>query len=142
MKSFRITTMTLLVLGLMVCAAAGKVGVWEEPKVIPTWEVKPAEVNPIFRGRKSFIYPYTYKEILTSNKTDITYKACWLENDFVRVLVLPEIGGRLHGAKDKTNAYNFFYWQPTIKPTYQYDGRVDFRRGGVELSARSSSHRL
>ena len=105
-----------MVLGFMVCAAVGKVGVWEEPKVIPTWEVKPAEVNPVFRGRKSGIYPYTYKQILTSNVIEETYKACWLENDFVRVLVLPEIGGRLHGAKDKTNAYNFFYWQPTIKP--------------------------
>jgi tetratricopeptide (TPR) repeat protein len=110
------TAMTLLVLGSMVCAAVGKVGVWEEPKVIPTWEVKPAEVNPIFRGRKSGIYPYTYKQILTSNVIDETYKACWLENDFVRVLVLPEIGGRLHGAKDTTNEYNFFYWHPTIKP--------------------------
>lgn len=101
---------------LVVCDCFGKVSVWVESKVIPTWEVKPAEVNPIFRGRKSGIYPYTYKQILTSNIIDETYKACWLENDFVLVLVLPEIGGRLHGAKDKTNAYNFFYWQPTIKP--------------------------
>ncbi len=115
MKSLKFTTM-LLVLSLMVCNSIGKVAVWEEAKVIPTWEIGPSEVNPEFRGRKGHIYPYTYKEILTSNKIDKTYKACWLENDFVRVLVLPEIGGRLHGAKDKTNEYNFFYWQPTIKP--------------------------
>ena len=92
--------------------------VWEEDLEIPTWEIGPPEVNPIFAwtSERSDVYPYPYKEILTSNKTSKTYRACWLENEFIKVLVLPEIGGRLHGAKDKTNDYNFFYWQPTIKP--------------------------
>jgi len=115
MKSLKFTTV-LLVLSLTVCNATGKVAVWEEPKIIPTWEIKPPEVNPIFQGRKSGIYPYTFKQILTSNIIEETYKACWLENEYVQVLVLPEIGGRLHGARDKTNAYNFFYWHPTLKP--------------------------
>jgi tetratricopeptide (TPR) repeat protein len=103
---------------LIATTAFTEVKVWEEPLTIPTWEIGPAEVNPAFSwssSRKS-VYPYAYKEILTDNKGEKTYKACWLENEYVKVLVLPEIGGRLHGARDKTNGYNFFYWQPTIKP--------------------------
>ena len=39
-----------------------------------------------------------------------------LENEYIKVLVLPEIGGRLHGALDKTNDYVWLYWQKTVKP--------------------------
>ena len=94
-----------------------QVKMWEEQKLIPTWEIGPPEVNPSFSwSSRHPVYPYKIKEILTNNKVDKTYKACWLENEFIQILILPEIGGRLHGAKDKTNDYNFFYWQPTIKP--------------------------
>ena len=83
-------------------SSASDVRVWEEDLEIPTWELGPPEVNPIFAwtSDRSDVYPYPYKEILTSNKINKTYRACWLENDFIKVLVLPEIGGRLHGAKD------------------------------------------
>jgi hypothetical protein len=91
---------------------------WEEELVIPTWQIGDSEVNPTFSWSSSRedVYPYPYKEILLDEQTEKTYRACWLENEFIKVLVLPEIGGRLHGAVDKTNNYNFFYWHPTIKP--------------------------
>ena len=99
-----------------------QVKVWEDSITIPTWEIGPAEKHPAFpwtfvnRRPDKQIYPYPYKEILTNNKVAKTYRACWLENEFIKVLVMPEIGGKLYGAKDKTNGYNFFYWQPTVKP--------------------------
>jgi len=104
-----------LLLGSLVFA---QVKVWEQPIVIATWEIGPAEVNPTFTwsSTRKPVYPYPYKEILTNNKTDKTYTACWLENEYIKLLVTPEIGGKLYGAKDKTNNYNFFYWQPTVKP--------------------------
>ncbi|UCH10256.1 MAG: DUF5107 domain-containing protein, partial [Fidelibacterota bacterium] len=109
-----------LVLGLIFsgCETGDTVRAWDERMDIPTWEIGPAEANPTFAwsSPRRPVYPYPYKEILTNEKGKETYTACWLENEFIQVLVLPEIGGRLHGAKDKTNDYNFFYWQPTIKP--------------------------
>ncbi|MFC1483603.1 DUF5107 domain-containing protein [Candidatus Neomarinimicrobiota bacterium] len=100
------------------CGTKDSVRVWEESMTIPTWEIGPPEVNPTFPWSSSRkpVYPYPYREVLTNNKGEKSYTACWLENEFIQVLILPEIGGRLHGAKDKTNDYNFFYWQPTIKP--------------------------
>ena len=47
----------------------------------------------------------------------VTYRSARLENDFVRLVMLPEIGGRIFIGQDKTNAdYNFFYPQEVIKP--------------------------
>jgi len=106
------------ILILMFMHLSAQVKMWEESKNIPTYKIGPAEVNPVFSWSTSHqsAYPYPQKEILTDNKVDKSYKACWLENEYVKLLVLPEIGGRLHGARDKTNDYNFFYWQNTIKP--------------------------
>jgi tetratricopeptide (TPR) repeat protein len=96
----------------------GQVRVWEEELTLPTWLIDSPEVNPTFAwsSTRQEVYPYPYKETLTNKKSEATYRACWLENEYIKVLILPDIGGRLHGAQDKTNGYNFFYWQPTIKP--------------------------
>ncbi|MFB0516880.1 MAG: DUF5107 domain-containing protein [Candidatus Neomarinimicrobiota bacterium] len=117
MKSTRLIALGLLFI-LTGCATKDSVRMREESMIIPTWEIGPVEANPTFAwsSPRRPVYPYPYKEILTNEKGEKTYTACWLENEFIQVLVLPEIGGRLHGAKDKTNDYNFFYWQPTIKP--------------------------
>ncbi len=47
---------------------------------------------------------------------DRKWQAVWIENEFVRAMVLPEIGGRIHIFQDKTNGYDLIYNQPVIKP--------------------------
>jgi len=97
-------------------AAMGEVLAYEKPIVIPTWEVGPAQVHSDFPDTGKAIYPYTLLDRLTENKVDKTYRGVFLENEYVQLLILPEIGGRLHGAVDKTNDYVWLYWQRTIKP--------------------------
>ncbi len=103
---------------IALCAAPAfpQVKAYEEDLVMPTWEIGPPQVHSIFRDAGGDIYPYTLNETLTDRKVDKKYKAVWLENEYVKVLVLPEIGGRLHGALDKTNNYAWLYWQKTVKP--------------------------
>ena len=111
-------------LALMVCSAAraDRVRVWEEPLTLPTYAVGPADVNPRFfdgrgyQGAKGPVYPYPMLDVLTQDKADETYTALYLENEYVRFCVLPEIGGRLFEAYDKTNDHHFFYRQHVIKP--------------------------
>ncbi len=99
-----------------------QVQVEEKKTVIPTWELGLSEENPAFPGtfanhqinRKT--HPYPYKVNLTQNKVDREYLGYWQENEFIQVLITLEMGGRLYGAKDKSNNHNFFYWQPTVKP--------------------------
>ena len=97
-------------------AAQLPVTVREEKLVIPTWQIGPASVHPSYPGPQGVIYPYTLNDVLTDRKVDRAYDAVFLENEYVQILILPEIGGRVHGALDKTNGYRWLYWQPTIKP--------------------------
>ncbi len=94
----------------------GQVKVWEEKLTMPTWQIGPPEKHPVFSDGGRDIYPYFLQETLTNKKADKAYTAVYLENEYIKVLVLPEIGGKLHGALDKTNGFEFFYWHKTIKP--------------------------
>ena len=95
---------------------------WEEPLVIPTYQVGEPDRNPIFysgrayQGAQGPVYPYPFLDKLTDVREDHTYKAVYLENQYVKVCVLPELGGRILSAQDKTNGYDFFYHQHVIKP--------------------------
>ena len=103
--------------------AQPSVKVWEEPLIIPTYRVNAPDVNPIFysgrayQGAKGPIYPYPLIDKLTNIRQDKQYRALYLENKYVKICVLPEIGGRIFSAVDKTNNYDFFYRQHVIKPS-------------------------
>ena len=99
-----------------VAVRAAQVAVREEAVTIPTWEVGPPEIHPLYPGPQGPIYPYTLSERLTDKKAPRTYRAVMLENEYIQLMILPELGGRVHGALDKTNGYKWLYWQPTIKP--------------------------
>ena len=98
------------------------VKIWEEQVVIPTYEVGPADKNPMFlekrvyQGSTGKIYPYPSTNEISREKTDKKWNAVWLENDYIKVMILPELGGRIQRAYDKTNDYDFVYYNQVIKP--------------------------
>ncbi len=110
---------------------------WEEPLVIPTYRIGKPDLNPIFyigrayQGAKGPVYPYPLQDKLTDIREKKTYKAVYLENDFIKICVLPEIGGRIFSALDKTNNYDFFYRQHVVKPAL-IGMLVAWISGGVE----------
>jgi len=80
----------------------GLVGEGLEEKIrIPTYLAGPPELNPMFylgrqsQGAEGRIYPYPFYDTLTGNKVDKTYNMVCLENEYLRIGILPEIGGRL-----------------------------------------------
>ncbi len=98
------------------------VKVWVETVTIPTYEIGAAEKNPIFLDKRVYqgscgkVYPYPTVEKISDEKTDKDYTAVWLENEYIKVMVLPELGGRIQRAYDKTNGYDFVYYNEVIKP--------------------------
>ena len=96
--------------------------VWETKTVIPTYLAGEPERNPMFffgrasQGAQGPVYPYPMYDSLTGKKVDKTYTVVYLENEYIRIGVLPEIGGRIFEGVDKTNNYNFIYRQHVIKP--------------------------
>ena len=96
--------------------------IWEENLKLPTYLVAEEEKNPRFyfgrayQGAQGRAYPYPMRERLTRERVDKTYRAVYLENEYIRTSILPEIGGRIFTAQDKTNNYDFIYRQTVIKP--------------------------
>jgi tetratricopeptide (TPR) repeat protein len=103
-------------------AAQSPVNIREESLTIPTYRLDAPELNPMFykhesyQGAQKMIYPYPLQDRVTDIREEKTYKALYLENDYIRLSILPEIGGRLFSALDKTNNYEIFYHQHVIKP--------------------------
>jgi tetratricopeptide (TPR) repeat protein len=122
MKKPLIGTLMLLVSECFILQAQ-QVSMFERPLVIPTYPLGQPEINPIFytptdyQGAQNRVYPYPNLDRLSDSKTDKTYKGLFLENEYISICVLPELGGRLYIAKDKTNGYDFFYHNHVIKPS-------------------------
>lgn len=99
-----------------------KVNVWEADVIIPTYEIGKAEKNPIFlekrvyQGSSGVVYPYPVVEKIADEKTDKTYKAVYLENEYIKIMILPELGGRVQMAYDKIKQRHFIYYNQVIKP--------------------------
>lgn len=118
----------LFALVLFACIGATRVSadsavrLWQEPLTIPTYRVGEPDKNPRFyvgrtyQGAQGRVYPYPMFDTLTDDREDKTYNAVYLENEYVKICVLPEIGGRVFAALDKTNNYDFLYHQHVIKP--------------------------
>jgi tetratricopeptide (TPR) repeat protein len=100
----------------------GAVKAWCEPVVIPTYPVPPPDPNPMFlekrvyQGSSGKVYPNPFTDRVSDERFDKTYQAVHLENEHLYLMILPEIGGRIHIGYDKTNGYDFFYRQNVIKP--------------------------
>lgn len=98
------------------------VRIWEEETIIPTYEVGEPDKNPMFlekrvyQGSSGKVYPYPTTEKISHEKKDKEYKAVYLENEYLKIMILPELGGRIQRAYDKTNDYDFVYYNHVIKP--------------------------
>lgn len=95
---------------------------WAEQVVIPTYEPGPPNPNPMFlekrvyQGSSGAVYPYPVVDRIATEKRDKVWQAIFLENRWIKVMVLPELGGRVHMALDKTDDYHFIYHNRVIKP--------------------------
>ncbi|MEA3188978.1 MAG: hypothetical protein QOD99_2808, partial [Chthoniobacter sp.] len=98
------------------------VTVSREPVTLPTYAPAAPEKNPMFldkrvyQGSSGKVYPLPFIDRVAEEKKDQQWDAVHIENEFIKLMILPEIGGRIHIGQDKTNGYDFFYRQDVIKP--------------------------
>ena len=99
-----------------------EVRAWEEDILLPTYEIGKEEKNPIFlekrvyQGSSGAVYPYPVVEKISDEKKDKLYHALFIENEYIKVMILPELGGRIHMAYDKVKQRHFVYYNQVVKP--------------------------
>ena len=100
----------------------GDIRAWEEDIFLPTYDAGESEKNPIFsekrvyQGSSGVVYPYSVIEKISDEKVDKKYKALFIENEYIKVMILPELGGRIQMAYDKVKNRHFVYYNQVIKP--------------------------
>jgi tetratricopeptide (TPR) repeat protein len=144
--------LALVIIGLplgrpLFCGA--EVTVFQGTVTIPTYPWQD-DVNPQFWAMDSeaefskamsgsIVYPYTMQDHLIRTKVDRVYKALFLENEYLKITCLPELGGRLHSVLDKTQNREMFHLNGVIKP-----GMIAMRgawiSGGVEWNTGPHGH--
>lgn len=101
---------------------AEMVNVWEEEILLPTYGIGKPEKNPMFlekrvyQGSSGVVYPYPVIEKIEDTCEDKSYHAIYLENEYIKVMILPELGGRVQMAYDKLKKRHFIYYNHVIKP--------------------------
>jgi tetratricopeptide (TPR) repeat protein len=134
MKVARFSAMLLAVAAmfLLTATARAQVRAWEGKIEIPTYQLGEEDPNPPFPlVNRHRIYPYTMLDDLTDRKEPQSYRAVYLENEYLKATVIPDMGGRLYSLYDKVNRREVFYRNHVVK--YGLVGlRGAWISGGIE----------
>ncbi len=112
----------LMILCCLASRSLAEVQVSRSTVTLPTYPPGPCDKNPIFytgrvyQGAQGRVYPYPLQDVLHDEKVDKAYTALSLENEYLKMSVLPEVGGRLFRFTDKDTGFEIFYRQSVIKP--------------------------
>jgi tetratricopeptide (TPR) repeat protein len=135
----KLSFFALLLAGTMLPAAcqpvADQVKVWPDTLTLPTYEEGKPDPNPPFDiyQTSSFNYPYTLRTNLTGVKASHAWRAIFLENEYLKCSVLPDIGGHLYTCFDKISGQPMFYANPSIKKA-QIGYRGAWAAFGIEFN--------
>src|ERR1700751_1900701 len=117
----------------------GAVKAWEEPVRIRTYMPAAPDPNPLFlekrvyQGSSGRVYPLPVIDYVERTPHPHSWDAVHIENEFLRLMILPAIGGRIHVGVDTRPGYEFFYRQNVLKPALV--GLVGpWISGGVEFN--------
>ncbi|MGQ8336221.1 DUF5107 domain-containing protein [Sunxiuqinia sp. A32] len=95
---------------------------WYEKMVIPTYRIGKPEKNPMFlekrvyQGSSGVVYPHPVIEKIEDEKKDVEWDAVFIENQYLKIMILPQLGGRIQMAYDKMKERHFVYYNQVIKP--------------------------
>ena len=102
---------------LSLCPLGAEVRVWQGTLPLPTYQEGPPDVNPPFDqfANQRFNYPYTLREGLGAHAVVQNWRALFLENEYLKCSVLPDVGGHLYSCTDKLSGREMFYANPSLK---------------------------
>ena len=135
-SAMRVTVILAITTALVIVAGAQTVParVWQGTIDLPTYELGPEDPYPPFPLIDSHnVYPYTMLDDLSNRREVKQYRAIFLENEYLKAIILPDLDGRLYSLYDKQSKREVFYRNHVVKY-----GLVALRgawiSGGVEFN--------
>ena len=122
MKHLNKTLFVVITAACFLTSLNAQVKIYEGSEIIPTYKRGENLKSPMFytgrsvQGAQGRIYPYPAQTDLGRELVDVSYDMVYLENEYIKVKVLPAFGGRLFSAIDKTNGHELFHTNSVIKP--------------------------
>ena len=127
----KLALLLLASLALNVCSES-EVGLMEENRTINTYPF--SDPNPIPILTKDIrLYPYHSIDGYSHEGESEKWKVIKLENNHIEVTVLPEVGGKVWGAVDKSNGEEFIYRNEVMK-FRNIALRGPWTSGGIEFN--------
>jgi len=118
--------------------SAQKAVIREEYREIGTYPYSDPDRRPVLLNRPA-IYPYFQFNGYTDVKTIKKWKVVTLENDYIKVEVLPEVGGKIWGVTEKSSQYDFIYKNDVVK-FRNIAMRGPWTSGGIEFNFGIQGH--
>lgn len=110
---------------------------------IPTYQSPGRDMNPPLFGNSNLIglYPFTTYQMpyKPGGPVPEKYPAIFVENKYLKLTYIPELGGRFFALYDKLHHRQVFYHNDVIKPA-DYTRRYDFPLTGIELTGPYDAH--
>jgi tetratricopeptide (TPR) repeat protein len=107
----------LALLTVSACALHAQVKVHEGTLSLPYYQEGPPNPNAPFDqyATNRFNYPYVLRDNLTSHLVERAFRAVYLENEYLKCVILPDVGGHIYTCTDRINNIPMFYENPSIK---------------------------
>jgi tetratricopeptide (TPR) repeat protein len=135
MKQGRVLAVLLALLPITSSCSlrAHRATITEEERIIKTYPFSDPDPVPIMARRNAGIYPYFRFDGFSREGRDQEWKVVRLENDFIKVYILPEAGGKIWGAVEKSTGRDFIYLNDVMK-FRDVAMRGPWTSGGIEFN--------
>ncbi|AEI51262.1 DUF5107 domain-containing protein [Runella slithyformis] len=124
-----------LMLGLFQASTAQNAVVRETTQTLKTYPFSDPDPVP----KPGRVYPYFRYDGYTAQPVMKEWKFIELENDYIKVYITPEIGGKIWGAYEKSTNYPFIYFNHVVK-FRDVAMRGAWTSGGIEINFGDIGH--
>ncbi|MBR0144604.1 MAG: DUF5107 domain-containing protein [Clostridia bacterium] len=100
---------------------------------------RPEEAEMLGKNGATRVLPYLMQDRYDRNRVKRPIKACVMENEFLRAVILPDFGGRLYSLYDKEAERELLFANPVIQPA-NLAIRDAWLSGGVEWNVSQLGH--
>jgi tetratricopeptide (TPR) repeat protein len=136
--AFFLSILAILTFSSLDCVPTEKASVEERVETIKTYPFSEPDPVPILTrsslwGRGARLYPYFFFDKFSKTSIEKDWKVVRMENPYISVSVLPEVGGKVWGATEKSTGNEFIYTNHVMK-FREIALRGPWTSGGIEFN--------